>query len=223
MKTHVVFSCLLVVLVMALLIWFLVKTEQPLRPKKITSLPKSELVHSVAQSGEGLSKVTPSAGGETSITPTSATNSDMRPQVLSQNVASLTNSTGLVMVEPVLKERVAPIKLFTSALVVAIRQYWQEFGEYPSGDNRSISAALTGTNPKKTVFILAEKWMNKQGELVDPWGKPLSFNFESNSITIKSSGPNLTFGDEDGLKQHFNLAPEFSQEYVIGNVGTSYA
>jgi hypothetical protein len=103
------------------------------------------------------------------------------------------------MVEPVLKERVAPIKLFISALVVALQYYRQEFGAFPREDNRSVFAALRGKNPKSMVLIEPKRYMIENDELVDPWGTPLAFNFDSNLITIISAGPNVAFGDHDDI------------------------
>ena len=70
---------------------------------------------------------------------------------------------------------------------------------YPTGTWREISGALMGKNDKNFVFIEGNGWTNRQGELVDPWGGTYFFSFETNALTVKSSGPNGVFGDADDI------------------------
>ena len=94
-------------------------------------------------------------------------------------------------------ERVSKVDIQVVGLVVASQEFQKHLGVFPTGDSHAVSAALMGKNKKGVVFIEGYGWTNNQGELVDPWNMPYSFNFESNSVTVRSSGPNKIYGDTD--------------------------
>ncbi len=85
-------------------------------------------------------------------------------------------------------------------LRVALRSYKVEFGNYPQGDNRAISRALTGQNPRNIVFFISHE--SPDGDLLDPWGTPYKFYFSSDEVLIRSAGPNKRF--DDGVDKHFD-------------------
>jgi hypothetical protein len=83
-----------------------------------------------------------------------------------------------------------------------VRSYGSMFEGNPVGTNPEITAALNGENAKGVHFLEAEKGMrvNRQGELVDPWGTPFFFHQLSGSETeIRSAGPDKQMWTADDL------------------------
>ena len=69
----------------------------------------------------------------------------------------------------------------------------------PVGENREITAALTGDNPLKYRFIRHDHpAVNAQGELCDRWGTPFRFHqISGDDMQIRSAGPDRRFGTAD--------------------------
>jgi hypothetical protein len=84
----------------------------------------------------------------------------------------------------------------------SVRQYGSMFDGNPVGDNREITAALNGENPKGTKFLDPDNGMriNAKGELVDGWGTPFFFHQLSGTETeIRSAGPDKRLWTSDDL------------------------
>jgi len=86
-------------------------------------------------------------------------------------------------------------------LANAIAQYAVVFHNFPANNNAGLTKNLTGDNPQQLALInLAESSTNKDGQMVDIWGTPYKFTFNStNSFIITSAGANRTFGDVDDI------------------------
>lgn len=69
----------------------------------------------------------------------------------------------------------------------------------PVGENAEITAALTGANPAKFVFISPRhRAINARGELCDRWGTPFRFHQVSGTqMEIRSAGPDRKFATGD--------------------------
>jgi hypothetical protein len=83
-----------------------------------------------------------------------------------------------------------------------IHQYASMFGGNPVGNNQEITRALDGENPKQAHFVNPGAGMviNKNGELVDPWGTPLFFHALSGTVMeIRSAGPDRKMFTADDL------------------------
>jgi len=83
----------------------------------------------------------------------------------------------------------------------AIRQYTIVFQKVPANDNAGLTRNLTGDNPQQmSLLTLAESSTNNDGQMIDVWGTPYKFTYNStNSFTITSAGENRTFGDTDDV------------------------
>ena len=58
-------------------------------------------------------------------------------------------------------------------LVTALKFYYTEFHQFPTGSHADILRALRGDNPLKIVFFEpSPKQVSPAGELLDPWGVP---------------------------------------------------
>ena len=82
------------------------------------------------------------------------------------------------------------------------RQYALRFGGNPVGNNREITAALNGQNPRQVVFLNPDDGLpiNPRGELVDNWGTPYFFHQLSGSeMEIHSAGPDRKMWTADDL------------------------
>lgn len=69
----------------------------------------------------------------------------------------------------------------------------------PVGENREITAALTGDNPLELVLIpKSHPAVNDRGELCDRWGTPFRFHqISGDRMEIRSAGPDRKFGTGD--------------------------
>jgi hypothetical protein len=69
----------------------------------------------------------------------------------------------------------------------------------PIGDNREVTAALTGTNSLGYAFVPADHpAINTRRELCDRWGTPFRFHVLSRmQMEIRSAGPDRRFGTAD--------------------------
>lgn len=80
--------------------------------------------------------------------------------------------------------------------------YRWAYQENPEGgDNREITGALTGNNPRNLVFIPADHpRLNAAGELLDRWGSPYFFHKISDQvIDVVSAGPDRRQWSADDL------------------------
>lgn len=105
----------------------------------------------------------------------------------------------MAIIERVKQERVPLVDTQSRAILFALNLYYEQIGAFPTGDSRSVSLALAGENDRRIVFIEGHGWTNTQGELLDPWHMPYVFNLESNTVMVKSSGPNRMLGDTDDV------------------------
>lgn len=69
----------------------------------------------------------------------------------------------------------------------------------PVGENREITAALTGDNALRYRFIRHDHpAINGRGELCDRWGTPFRFHqISGDDMEIRSAGPDRRFGTAD--------------------------
>ena len=73
-------------------------------------------------------------------------------------------------------------------------------GYFPTGSNLDVTNALLGQNYQKVAFLPASHpRINDEGQLVDQWGTPYDFHFESSTeVSIRSGGPDQeTYTDDD--------------------------
>lgn len=95
-----------------------------------------------------------------------------------------------------LDPRIAKFNEDAENLLLALQQYKEFVGSYPTGNNLDIARALSGQSEKKIVILAVRKSdLNQKGEIIDPWGTPLQFFFGANSVLIRSAGPNKVFED----------------------------
>jgi hypothetical protein len=71
----------------------------------------------------------------------------------------------------------------------------------PLGDNRDITAALTGNNRKKLVLIPpSHPSLDNKGRLLDRWGTPYHFHARSaESFDLRSAGPDKALFTSDDV------------------------
>jgi hypothetical protein len=103
----------------------------------------------------------------------------------------------------------APLEFtnFSASLVLenmrrAVRDYGSRFGGNPVGTNPEITRALAGDNPKQVNFLDPEQGLrvNRNGELVDPWGTPFFFHqLSGTEMEIHSAGPDKKMWTDDDL------------------------
>ncbi|HEY6169097.1 MAG TPA: hypothetical protein VI454_13730 [Verrucomicrobiae bacterium] len=81
-------------------------------------------------------------------------------------------------------------------LFIALQQYKDKVGTYPSGNNADVAKALSGKNAKSVIVIVSNRIpVNEKNEFVDQWGTPLTIYFSGNSVLVRSAGPNKKFED----------------------------
>jgi len=86
-------------------------------------------------------------------------------------------------------------------LFVAFQTNFPRFGN-PVGENAEITAALTGENSAKFVFISPRhRAISARGELCDRWGTPFRFHQVSGTrMEIRSAGPDRKFATPDDVE-----------------------
>ena len=102
---------------------------------------------------------------------------------------------------PELEPGLTPVAVLENMRSV-FRQYSARFGGNPVGDNREITAALNGGNPKQVMFINSEDGLrlNERGELIDNWGTPFFFHqLSGTEMEIHSAGPDRKMWTPDDL------------------------
>ena len=93
-------------------------------------------------------------------------------------------------------ERIAKFNSVADNLILGIQQYKEFVGTYPMGNNSGITKALLGQSEKKVMILSVRKSdVNDKGEILDPWGTPVSFYFSHNEVMIRSAGPNKVWED----------------------------
>ncbi len=104
-----------------------------------------------------------------------------------------------------LDQKVIRFNAEAESLILSLQQYREFVGNYPTGNNASITKDLLGQGEKKVVILTARRHseLNEKGEIVDPWGTPLQFYVSDNEVMIRSAGPNkvwedsaVSFGDD---------------------------
>jgi hypothetical protein len=81
-------------------------------------------------------------------------------------------------------------------LFIALQQYKEKLGAYPTGNNADIARALSGKNAKSVIVVVSNRIpQNEKGEYVDPWGTPVMIYFAGNSVLVRSAGPNRKWED----------------------------
>jgi hypothetical protein len=88
----------------------------------------------------------------------------------------------------------------------ALAYYQVQYGEPLVGDQAHIVDVLRGNNPRKFVFIdVPPEQINKNGELIDPWGSPYKLDELTNPYPhVYSFGPNKK--DELGTEESDDIA-----------------
>lgn len=98
-------------------------------------------------------------------------------------------------------DRVPVIATNLDMLMLGLSEYRQKFGEYPKGEAKDIAAALLGKLGTPPILWWPQKELGPNGELLDPWGTPISIRFDDSHIELQSAGPNRIFGDADDFKK----------------------
>jgi hypothetical protein len=115
--------------------------------------------------------------------------------VIIGTIAAISHSHRGHMME---QTRISSSRAQLGGITIALWQYRNVFGQYPSGGNAEIAKALLGANPKGMVFIESPLIKaTSHGELLDPWGTPLYIRASSQDFEIISAGPSRVFGDSD--------------------------
>ncbi len=107
------------------------------------------------------------------------------------------------------KGSVTKAKATLAALETAVSMYYGDLGEYPKTGNENLVKALEedpGNADWNGPYMEFKKDEIKEGELVDPWGKPYEYisvnggspEHRSKSFDISSYGPNGTADGEAG-------------------------
>jgi hypothetical protein len=86
----------------------------------------------------------------------------------------------------------------------ALEAFKNDFDNYPTGDNATISKQLLKGNPKGKVFLDTDRRslfaMNEKSEYVDAWGNPFQIEMLiTNSLVLRSAGIDRVFGTKDDL------------------------
>src|SRR3954470_14325550 len=105
---------------------------------------------------------------------------------------------GVSRPKPVSREYLAT-HVFLVRVGKALEQYYSQYGKFPTGDSRAVGKILLGVpsdqNPQGNVFLILANGdekarLNRDGDLVDSWGRPIAFRFDNSSYRVLSFGKN---------------------------------
>jgi hypothetical protein len=81
----------------------------------------------------------------------------------------------------------------TRVLADVLHEYWEDFGTYPTIDNKTVVDTLCGENPKQKVYgNRSEFRLNERGEAIDPFGSPYIFSYTGDKVKVTSSAANVS-------------------------------
>ena len=92
------------------------------------------------------------------------------------------------------------VRMEITNLEAALNQHRAEYGHFPTGTAVEIFKTLSGENPRKLVFFVANsRTVGSNGEFLDPWKTPYKIRMAETNYSIRSAGPNQVFGDKDDI------------------------
>lgn len=103
-----------------------------------------------------------------------------------------------------------------SEAAAALTIYHLHFGAFPSETNNArLVKTLEGDNPGKRKFYILDRKRTKTDEFTDGWGRSLMFRTIAARLSIRSSGQDGIFYNEDDVvydavrppAPHFNPMP----------------
>lgn len=88
-------------------------------------------------------------------------------------------------------------------MTLSLRDYRTIMRENPIGTNAEITKALNGGNPRQARLLPEGMTLNRDGELVDRWGKPYFFHqLSKDQMEIRSAGPDQQMWTEDDIRSN---------------------
>jgi hypothetical protein len=106
----------------------------------------------------------------------------------------LQNEVDLDALEP----GVRGVDLDLAGLTRAVREFVQQSDNLPLQGGQVISKMITGGNSQgKSYYLPRDGRRGKDGSILDSWDTPFQFQFTSETVTVRSAGPNRHFFDED--------------------------
>ncbi len=87
-------------------------------------------------------------------------------------------------------------------LKMALEEYRADFGDYPSGDNRTITRELFGLNSKHKVYEPFQNFnFDRDGNIIDPWNEPYIFGIGAKDADVFSRREKMASDDVETGRQ----------------------
>ncbi|WP_193214343.1 hypothetical protein [Luteolibacter marinus] len=82
-----------------------------------------------------------------------------------------------------------------------LSQYARHHQGNPVGDNREITAALLGANPRRLAYLPGRgPFLDRELRLIDRWGVPYFFHaISAHRMDVRSAGPDRTMWTSDDI------------------------
>ena len=191
----------LVVLIAGVMFWLAGRrpTERVPQPTSSATSPSKPTVRSHAASANPAMEGNPDVPEETSTT-NSPLPGPVAAKAKTVTVAALEETPAAPEPDET-RVVLAPATALENMRTV-LRQYALRFGGNPIGNNREITAAVSGQNPRQVVFLNPDDGLqiNARGELVDNWGTPYFFHqLSATEMEIRSAGPDRKMWTADDL------------------------
>ncbi|MEZ5302199.1 MAG: type II secretion system protein GspG [Verrucomicrobiales bacterium] len=82
----------------------------------------------------------------------------------------------------------------------AIKAYYAEFSQFPSGDSAAIVRQILGENPRGIrMLYLSRHESDAQGFPIDAYGRPFRIKISGNAIEVRSAGKDGEFETDDDV------------------------
>jgi hypothetical protein len=91
------------------------------------------------------------------------------------------------------------------AIALAIFHFHERTGHMPGKDGGKLYDALLDKVPDNIAPVIKEHHVDEEGRFTDSWGTRVEIELTTQSISIRSAGPNRTWGDEDDVGINYEL------------------
>lgn len=91
----------------------------------------------------------------------------------------------------------------------ALLEYKRDNGEFPQGDNNTITVALMGVETKTTDYLNGKRRHTPFQTLLDPWDNEMRIRFSGDQAQVTSAGADGIFdtGDDVDSSEYLELRP----------------
>lgn len=134
----------------------------------------------------------PSSSRSTRVVQETALLPDRQSPPAAESTSALATTMPVAMESIRLLDAQSDVREDLAIIQQLLQEYRRNLGGNPVGENDEVTAALTGGNEKKLVYLAQETrpLIDDNGRLTDRWGNPYVFHaLSGKTMEIRSAGP----------------------------------